>query len=77
MELLLDSEGKRLGLRKAKSEHEDAFPVRKTKNQNTWGMSALGALRSIGIRVDKAYRKIAKTDEEVVFISIEDLPLGA
>lgn len=73
IELLYDEKNKRIGLKKTDSEDLDTFPVRQAAKQRTWGVSALGALRSIGIEVDKAYRAFAEVDGDIVSISVEQL----
>ncbi len=73
VELLYDEANKRLGLQKAPVEGEDTFVVRQASKQRTWGISALGALRSIGIEIKQAYRKAAQVEEGVVFIVMSDL----
>lgn len=72
VELLLDIEGKRLGVRKVKKT-EDAFAVRQTGKQKSWGISAMGALSSEGITVEAAYRKFAQVEDNVVFINIDEI----
>lgn len=73
VELLYDPQKKKLGLRKVESEDLDTFPVRQAGKQRTWGISALGALRSIGIEVDKAYRVFAEIEGDIAAISVEEV----
>lgn len=72
VELLYDEKEKKLGLRKVE-QSEEAFPVRKAGRQRTWGISALGALKSIGIEIDAAYRRYADIEGDVVSIDVSGL----
>lgn len=72
VELLLDRQGMRLGL-KAGQQAEETFSVRKSGTQKTWGISAYGALNIASLVVEKAYRKYAKVEKGIVFIDISDI----
>jgi hypothetical protein len=72
VELLYDRDTRRLGIRRVEVEDIDTFQVRKAEKQQSWGISALGALNTIGISAAKAYRRFAKTDGDIVFITVED-----
>ena len=69
---MLDRDGERLGLRRVEN-IEGAFVVRKSKGQRTWGISALGPLRHLGLTVKSAYRQYAQRDGNVLYISLVDL----
>lgn len=59
--VLFDPEEKRLAIQKVDNgEPGEFFQVTKAKNQASWSVSALGALRVAGIEVNKAFRGAAK-----------------
>lgn len=74
VDLFLDvgGEEKRLGLMKS-VRGEGSAKVNKHSGQNTWTISALGALRVAGLLVERAYRRPAQREGEVVYIDISEL----
>ncbi len=72
VELLIDHEANRLGLKKT-VKGDDNFIVRKNKNQKTWSISAQGALNSTGLVVDASYRRYGEVSDNVVYININEI----
>ena len=71
--LLYDSESDRLGVVKS-APAIDAYPVKKSKTQETYGVSAFGPLKAIERAPEKAFRAQAKDVGDGVWaISLEGL----
>ena len=71
--LLLDDEGQRLGVQKAECMEEGAFAVQKAAKQQTWSISAFGALQQVGLSVGYSYRKYAQQDGDILWIPLAEL----
>jgi len=52
---------------------EGAFAVQKAAKQQTWSISAFGALQQVGLSVGYSYRKYAQQDGDILWIPLAEL----
>ncbi len=72
VEIMLDADRGRLGLRRAQ-DADESFRVRKLGPQNTWIASARGALRRAGLLPPSAYRQVAELEDGLLQIDVSEL----
>ena len=73
VDVLYHEETKRLGVRKSAQVGIVAFPVTRPTGQDTWGVYAKSALKTLGIQVQEAHRRFATIEEGIATISLVEL----